>query len=599
MVSGVILTPQGPVPVNIHHRHQTELTHHQPDRAHRVIRPLHAQIQPTLHHPVQETIVLILLLLIQVEEEAIQHQRDQAETAAVHHPEAEEAEAAEVAGDADNSFVTHKLKSMKKSFIITLLIILSCSLVNAQTAEDALRFSRVLYSGTARFNGLSGAFGAVGADFSSLATNPAGIGLYTASEMTFTIAPTVGSSFTSYNGSTASDNRVNFGIGNIGFIFNINPYAKNKNNVLRNVNIGIGFNRQNDFNNRVVIHGVNLKNSMMQSYANTMNERQIDTAQVQDSYPFDFGLAYGTNLVYFDKATKQYYCDAAFGGVIQDKTIDTYGSMNELDLSIGGNLNDQLYFGLTFGIPSINYYENSVYKETDAKDTIPNFISLDYRYNLHTRGTGINLKFGLIYKPADWFRIGASIHTPTWFPSMRDQWFSSMQSTFVDSLGWNSTQYSPIGTYDYRLTTPFRAMGSLAFIIGQYGLVSADYEYVNYSQARFNSVDDSYIDVNNQIKTSYKSWGNIRVGTEWRLFNFRIRGGFAYFSNPYQSKMNNSERYQVSGGVGYRAKHFFADLTYVWTKMDQSYYLYDPTMVNPTAVTYNTNTLSTTIGLRF
>jgi len=42
-------------------------------------------------------------------------------------------------------------------------------------------------------------------------------------------------------------------------------------------------------------------------------------------------------------------------------------------------------------------------------------------------------------------------------------------------------------------------MGSLAFIIGHYGLVSADYEYVNYSQARFNSTDDSYSDANNQI----------------------------------------------------------------------------------------------------
>ena len=142
-------------------------------------------------------------------------------------------------------------------------------------------------------------------------------------------------------------------------------------------------------------------------------------------------------------------------------------------------------------------------------------------------------------------------------------------------------------------------MGSLAFIIGQYGLVSADYEYVNYSQARFNSVDDSYIDVNNEIKGSYKSWGNIRVGTEWRVSNFRIRGGFAYFSNPYQANINNSERFQVSGGVGYRTNHFFVDVTYVWTKMDQNYYLYDPTMVNPAAITYNTNTVLTTIGLRF
>jgi hypothetical protein len=179
-----------------------------------------------------------------------------------------------------------------------------------------------------------------------------------------------------------------------------------------------------------------------------------------------------------------------------------------------------------------------------------------------------------------------------------------MQSTFTNS-DWNAIQYSPVGTYDYRLTTPFRAMGSVAFIIGQYGLVSADYEYVNYSQARFNSSYDSYSEVNDEIKSEYQSWGNIRAGTEWRLSNFRIRGGFAYFSNasavvnPNTGKTNNNERFQASGGLGYRAKHFFADVTYVWTKMNQDYYLYDASMVNPAAISYYTNTVLTTVGVRF
>lgn len=487
---------------------------------------------------------------------------------------------------------------MKKSFIIILFFSLSYSIVYTQTAEDALRYSRVFYSGTARFNGLSGAFGAVGADFSTLATNPAGIGFYKGSEMTLTLAPTIGYSSTDYNGSSATDSKVNLGMGSFGVGISINPYNKNKTGALKNINIGFGFNRQNDFNNRMVINGVNTENSLMQSYANTLNAAQTPEKYIQDDFPFDIALAYGTNLVYHDSASNKYYCDARYGGVIQNKLINTYGSMNELDFSIGANFNDKLFVGLTFGIPSINYYENSIYKETRTKDTIPNFISLNYWYNLQTRGTGINFKLGVIYKPSDWFRIGAAIHTPTWFPSMRDQWSASMQSTFTKSE-WNATQYSPLGYFDYRLTTPFRAMGSLAFIIGQYGLVSADYEYVNYSQARLNSASDDFKTVNDQIKSEYKSWGNIRVGTEWRIFNLRIRGGFAYFSNPYTGGTNNSERFQASGGLGYRAKHFFADVTYVWTKMNQNYYLYDASMVNPAAISYFTNTVSTTIGVRF
>ena len=482
---------------------------------------------------------------------------------------------------------------MKRTIIIILVSVLSCAMTYAQTAEDALRFSRVFYGGTARFTGLGGAFGAVGADFSSFSTNPAGIGLYKGSEMTLTMAPNIGYSSTVYNGTEASDNRVNFGLGNIGVVFNIPTYNINKSGALKHVNIGFGVNRQNDFNNVVVINGVNTENSLMQSYANTLNQ-----GHTPDEFPFDIELAYGTNLVFHDSATDKYYCDAAYGGVLQNKMITTYGSMNEFVFTVGANISDKLFAGMTFGVPTINYYENSIYKESRTSDTIPNFIALEYRYDLHTRGTGFNFKLGVIYKPTDWVRIGASVHTPTWYPSMRDDWSSSMQSVFTNTE-WNAYQNSPMGYYDYRLTTPFRALGSMAFIIGKYGLVSADYEYVNYSQARFNSDFDNYQNVNDQIKANYQSWGNLRFGTEWRISYFHLRGGFAYFSNPYTNNLNNSARYQVSGGLGFRSKHFFGEVTYVWSKMNQDYYLYDKTMVAPAAISLYTNTVSTTFGVRF
>jgi hypothetical protein len=488
---------------------------------------------------------------------------------------------------------------MKTRVLIALFILGSTATVYAQTAVDALRYSRIFYSGTSRFNALGGAFGAVGADFSTLATNPAGIGLYQSSEMTITIAPNVGSSSSTYNGTTASDSRVNFGMGNFGFVFNIKPTSKSGTSVLKSLNFGFGFNRQNDFNNRVAIQGVNMKNSLMQSYVNVLNEEGTWPGDIMETYPYDIGLAWDTYLI--DTANGSYYCDAPYGGLLQRKTITTYGSMNELDFSFGGNIGDKLYFGFTVGVPFINYYENSYYEESSIKDTIPNFLSLSYNYNLQTKGTGVNVKFGLIYRPADWVRIGASIHTPTWYTNMHDEWFSSMQSSFKNT-SWNGTSYSPVGYYDYKLRTPFRAMGSLAFIIGKYGLVSADYEYVNYSQASFNSEYYSYTEVNNEISSNYKSWGNIRFGTEWRISDFRIRGGFAYFSNPYTGNMsntNNTERYQASGGLGFRSKYFFADVSYVWSGMYENYYLYDASMVSPAKLTLTSHTVLTTIGFRF
>jgi hypothetical protein len=183
---------------------------------------------------------------------------------------------------------------------------------------------------------------------------------------------------------------------------------------------------------------------------------------------------------------------------------------------------------------------------------------------------------------------------------MRDIWSSSMHSSF-DTTYWNAEKYSPEGYYDYRLTTPFRAMGSLAFIVGQFGLISAEYEYVNYNQARFGSSENSdiFTDVNDEIKASYKAPVNIRVGTEWKIQDFRIRGGFGYYGQPYQSNINTGEKYVASGGFGYRSKYFFADITYVWSQTKQEYYLYDRSLVNPAYVTLNSNMILTTIGVRF
>ena len=84
-----------------------------------------------------------------------------------------------------------------------------------------------------------------------------------------------------------------------------------------------------------------------------------------------------------------------------------------------------------------------------------------------------------------------------------------------------------------------------------------------------------------------------------RVYKFSIRGGIGYFSNPFEGGNNNGERYQVSGGLGYRTNHFFADVTYVWSKTSQDYYLYDASLVSPASVSYYTNSVSTTVGFRF
>jgi hypothetical protein len=447
---------------------------------------------------------------------------------------------------------------------------------------------------------MGGAFGALGADFSVIATNPAGLGIYKSSEITVTPSISINPSSSVYNGEVGSDTKTVFSLGNFGFVFTIKPSKKNKSGGFQNFNIGFGMNRQNDYNSRLSMHGSNKTSSMMTEWVNILNNQFLSPIDVDQKYPFDIALATNANLIYLDDSINRKYAnDAPNGGVYQQKSITTSGSINEFNLSFGANYDDKLYFGATVGIPTIRYFEESRYQEFKQRSTIPYFESLTYDQYLETHGTGINFKVGIIYRPANWIRIGASIHTPTSSGNMRDSWNSNMFATF-DSLQ-STPQYSPDGYFDYQMVTPFRAIGSLAFIIGQYGLISAEYEYVNYNQARFYSSEGEYVfsDVNDDIKASYKTPLNIRFGTEWKIQDFRVRGGFGYYGTPYQSKINTGEKFVASGGFGYRGKHFFADLTYVWSQTKQDYYFYDRTLVNPSYNTLSSNIILTTFGLRF
>ena len=59
---------------------------------------------------------------------------------------------------------------MKSKLKFLLVIILTTySVVNSQNISDALNYSSDSYQGTARFNSMSGAFGALGGDLSAVA----------------------------------------------------------------------------------------------------------------------------------------------------------------------------------------------------------------------------------------------------------------------------------------------------------------------------------------------------------------------------------------------------------------------------------------------
>ncbi|HRY97491.1 MAG TPA: hypothetical protein P5550_00400 [Bacteroidales bacterium] len=479
---------------------------------------------------------------------------------------------------------------MKKIWTF-LLVLGTAGLLNAQNEVDALRYSQVFPGGSARFNALSGAFGALGADFSSLSVNPAGIGVYQSSEFSFTPSLSLGKTESTYLGKTGEDLKYNFNLGNAGMVFVMPMGPAAQSNGWKNLQFGLGINRQNNYNARMLVEGFNPESSLLDAYLDYANG--IAPSELG---AFDTRLAFNTWLLDTMGSNTQYISAVPDGQVTQRKSVTSDGSLNEFVLSLGANYSDRFYLGASLGFPFLRYNESSVYTERDYDNLIEDFDEFSVYDDLEARGSGINFKLGMIFRATEWLRLGAALHTPTFF-DIREEYTTTISSAFDN--GDSYTDASPDGRFDYTLETPMRAIGSVALVIGKLGLLSADYEFVDYSSARLRSDSYKYFDENDAIRNSYTSTGNLRVGTEWKLDNFAFRGGVGLYGSPYRSGINNAERTSYSLGFGLREKNYFVDLAYVYSQMEEDYYLYNPGLVSAVANKTSQSSYMMTLGFRF
>lgn len=461
---------------------------------------------------------------------------------------------------------------------------------SAQNEIDALRYSQLGFGGTARFNAMGGAMGAVGADFSTLAFNPAGIGFYRRSELTFTPNFYGRTSSSTYNGNAAEDSRFGMNFQNVGLVF-----AGKADNATEDgwqtIGLGIGYNRQQNFNSNQLMTGTN-KGSMMDAWRESASGYSYDELDGFNEY-----LAYYTYLLnpYGNGTT---YTDTIPDSLdlVQRRNTETRGGMGEWDFTVGGNYANKLYVGGTLGIPQVRYEEYNSYSETAVNDTAANFKYYEHNTSLETRGSGINFKFGLIYRPIDWLRVGAAFHSPTML-RLSDTYSAEMTSKVGTETYFAQ---SPSGSFNYRMVTPMRAIGSVAFIIGKQGIISADYEFVDYSNARLRSSPQVFFDQNDAIRQKYTSAGNLRIGGEFRMQPFSFRAGFGLYGNPYATGITNEDiRTSISGGVGYRDSddRFYVDLAFVQTTWSENYYFYSG--ANAVNNNHKLTNVMATAGFRF
>ncbi|MBR5844021.1 MAG: hypothetical protein IKY75_05495 [Bacteroidaceae bacterium] len=535
---------------------------------------------------------------------------------------------------------------MRKLLAITALILTTTITISGQGVVDALNNISSQTKGTARYSAMAGAFGALGGDLTSIRQNPAGIGVYRSSEISVTAG------FNFYDNRTSSpmyDNRNSdfyFTGDNMGVVGTINF----KEGALRNLNFGFAYNNVASYNNVYRADWDNISSSLTQLIASKTSSLNCPPGDlgITSSYnpynnmPWLSVLGYNTNLIHqaqgvgsqnmylpiFD--SKQSHGNAYLINV-------TSGDVEEYDFNVSGNIYDVFYWGLSVNVTNIYYHQESYYGEelqditvsnnhenrTKTSLTNGNFELSNY---LLTKGLGAGAKLGFIYRPVNFLRIGAAVHTPTFY-DMSDVYSAAVGYKFdkVDGQTLVGSENSidnqtDIGQIDYQFTSPWHVMGSLAIIFNKWGIISADYEYTFANEMYYSDLYSDYSYVNRCINNEVSGVHNVRIGAEWRITPlFSARAGYAYESSPLDNNYFTGAstpllaegticHYQVPGdvhnitcGLGYRFNNFSIDAAYVFRTQDYSIFAFEgmATGRENTILNMNNHSIKVTLGLRF
>lgn len=497
---------------------------------------------------------------------------------------------------------------MKKLVYTVSILLIACSAF-AQDLTDALRYSNYKINGTARSAAMGNAFGALGGDFSSLSINPAGAAVYRSGEFTFT--PSVGkiSVDGTYLGNTTTDSKYNVSIDNIGYVTSILT-GENSESGLVSLSFGLGFNRLGSFSMNMLAEGSNSNHSILDYFTYNVNNPVIDSDDFNSYYE---KLAWDTYLLNYDEQNGEYFNDITDNnfGQSQRKTTDRRGYINEYLVSFAANFNHKFYVGATVGIHDVYFKENANLYEWDAKNNIPYFNDLNFNTYLKTTGSGFNIKVGAIYKPTNNLRLGLAVHTPTFY-KFNDLYDNNMSSSITYMEDGETENYyaepDKEGVYDYEIETPLKTILSGAYVIGKSGLISVDYEIMDYSSAKIKNGSDgyNYYNENKDIQNAYKTVGNLHIGGEYRVNkNFSLRAGYENFPSVYKKSYlnvqnpNGKASYStISGGLGYKQGNVFFDAA-VKRIVNDEYLKLHPGAINMAEYNISQNNVVFTLGYKF
>jgi long-subunit fatty acid transport protein len=497
---------------------------------------------------------------------------------------------------------------MKSYF--TFIVLLVCAAASAQNINDVLRYSNENIQGTARFQGMGGAFGALGGDLSALNINPAGSAVFNTSQFTLSASNFNRNNDASYFGTTNNRKLNTLDLNQLGAVFVYNN--TNQNSEWRKFSLAINYDLVQSFDDAFFMSGSSTQ-GIDNYFLNFADGVPFGPLLLQDGeFIEEAYLDIGANLGFVDQqaflgyfggiidpledtdTNTAYISNASYTNVNQEFFQSTAGYNSKFTANMASQYGESIFLGASLNFHSILFDKYTQFSERgyDADSEIQ-FTNFDNR--LHTEGNGFSFSLGAIAKLNEMVRIGGSYQSPTWY-RLTDDTSQRINSTLADDdIGF--IDFNIINVFErYTIKTPGKLTGSLALVFGKEGLLSVDYGYQDMSQAELRpTTDPSFAAENNFISSELSQVSTIRIGGEYRLAQVSLRAGYRYEQSPYADGTTIGDLNGYSGGIGYNFGASRLDLSVNRTEQDFNKQLFDTGLPVPGLI----NNINTNVTLGY
>lgn len=428
-------------------------------------------------------------------------------------------------------------------------------------------FSKDNNNGSARFNSMSGAFGALGGDVSSINVNPAGLSVFNNSMFSGSLNSRNTDITSNYYGNTKTtqDQFINLSHAGAVLVFD-SAYSDDWSKFA----IGFNYRIAQDFNNNFLAEG--------NSNIATFTEYPLDN----NTTPLEYNIA------------------------DEQRFNNTYsGEISELSVGFSSVHQNKLHVGIGLNFYDLNFTQQSTLTEFNS-DVNGNELDANIYQENYTTGTGFSLNAGFIYKVNQNFRFGLAYQTPTWYTEIieesnivnNDGYFGDTEIIVSnDNLIYDNTTGGnfPTQALIYKLKTPSKITASAALIFGKNGLLSFDYTNKNFKRIKLSG--DDFHQENQAFQDDYKNTNNFNIGTEWRFDRFSIRGGYKFEQSPDMAALETDDLEGYSFGAGYNFGTFKLDFSYSDNNRTTPYNFYSGFNVNAANLNIDNRVFTATVTL--